>query len=172
MECMCLIFDLSCRIPCGWVADKCVWNCSLFANLSRSNQFVATETGRRLGWRRKDSQKVFDHVWYAQVPVILHPFKKEILKTKCFQRTEGFPSFSSAVSTRKLLQKWVFFPVLWILPSRSGAHDRGQLSNTSTMFRFMWTYYSNENILVAEHEPQVFKWQFMFEEGKGPSSHV
>lgn len=24
MECMCLIFDLSCGVSCGWVADKCV----------------------------------------------------------------------------------------------------------------------------------------------------
>lgn len=80
-----------------WVGCRQVCLKLFSANLSRSNQFVATEIGRRLGWRRKDSQKVFDHVWYAQVPVILHPFKKEILKTKCFQRTEGFPSFSSAV---------------------------------------------------------------------------
>ncbi len=34
---------------------------------------------------------------------------------------------------------------------------------SSTMFRFMWTYYSNENMLVAELDTDVFKWQFTSE---------
>lgn len=90
---VCLIFDLWCSIKCGWVADKCIWNYSLFANLSRSNLFVATEIGRRLGWRRKDSEKVFDHAWYA---LWRHRYlwscipSKEILQTiRCFQREKG-----------------------------------------------------------------------------------
>lgn len=115
MECMCLIFDLSCSIPCGWVADKCVWNCSLFANLSRSNQFVATEIGRRLGWRRKDSQKVFDHGWYAlwrhRYLWSCIPSKEILLKTKCFQGAEGFLSFNSTVSTRKTVASISFLPL-------------------------------------------------------------
>ena len=172
MECMRLIFDLSCSIPCGWVADKCVWNCSLQISVDLISLW-RQRLEEDLAGGEKTVRKCLIMFGMHRYLWSCIPSKRKFWRPNAFKGQRGSHHLAVPLSTRKLII--VFFPVLWILSSHSRAHSQrwqGPVKQHFNYVWFMWTYYSNENIRVAEHEPQVFKWQFMFEEGKGPGSHV
>lgn len=104
-----LTWTAECHVG-GLQIRVCVWNCSLFSNLSRSYQFVEEDLA--------EGEKTVQSVWSCLVctlmllvPVILHPFKETFFRRpKRFRGQLSAYLYSITVCTRKTAASMAFTP--------------------------------------------------------------